>query len=224
MCLALCSQNFGPAVCIRCVYVLQSCERSVVFPETGPGLGCLPGGVGCVCLSPGLLCIMPDSVLTVVCMAYVPYLDFWHVCLALYSEHVLGMCAPSVCLTLVSTFCAPDSIVFWRECLVCVISMCSGHVYLALCIRFRPWGVYRLLFLLWVPGMTLACVPACQAATAGLSCSPRAVCWCCLFANVFLARVSALPCLEGGPVTVRPVFPAPCVGPELCPCDMLPVM
>ena len=167
---------------------------------------------------------MPDSVLTVVCMAYVPYLDFWNVCLALYSEHALGMCAPSVCLTLVSTFCTPDSIVFWRECLVCVISMCSGHVYLALCIRFRPWGVYRLLFLLWVPGMTLVCVPACQAATAGLSCSPPAVCWCCLFANVFLARVSALPCLEGGPVSVRPVFPAPCVGPELCPCDMLPVM
>lgn len=122
-----------------------------------------------MCLSPGVLHIMPDSVLTVVCMAYVPYLDFWHVCLALYSEHVLGLCAPSVCLTLVSMFCAPDSSVFWRECLVCVISMCSGHVYLALRIRFGPWGVYRLLFLLWVPGMTLACVPACQAATAGLA-------------------------------------------------------
>ena len=45
VCLALCSQNFGPAVCIRCVYALQSCEPSVVFPETGPGLGCLPGCV-----------------------------------------------------------------------------------------------------------------------------------------------------------------------------------
>lgn len=130
VCLALCSQNFGPAVCIRCVYL--ACT-AVLWAQCG-----------------------------------VPR-DFWHVCLALYSEHVLGLCAPSVCLTLVSMFCVPDSSVFWRECLVCVISMCSGHVYLALRIRFGPWGVYRLLFLLWVPGMTLACVPACQAATAGLA-------------------------------------------------------
>lgn len=77
-----------------------------------------------------------------------------------YSEHVPGLCAPSVCLTRVSMFCAPDSIVFrrvWYVLLVYALAMYTWHCAFASC----PWGVYQLLFLLWVPGMTLVCVQVC---------------------------------------------------------------
>lgn len=82
-----------------CVWhILQPCELSVVFPDIGPGLGCLPGVVWCVCLLLEVLCVAPGSVGPLLCAwCFVPYLGSWQLCLVLYSERVPGFCAPSVC-------------------------------------------------------------------------------------------------------------------------------